>query len=92
MPRLKASKKTSAQPPETAGDFGHPFCDPKTPDEWQLAVDAAEMLLLIDSARLYGLITGGPRAKVKRCEEILRIGREHGFTPGPASKILDTVL
>lgn len=57
--------------------------DPKTPEEWQEAVDAAQVLLMILSARLYGLITGGPTANVARCEEILRKGRDRGIRPSP---------
>lgn len=59
--------------------------DPETPAEWQEAVDAAEGLLLIDSARQYGLITGGPKIDVERCQEILRRGREHGVYPADAA-------
>jgi hypothetical protein len=55
--------------------------DPKTPAEWQAAVDTAEACLLIDSARQYGLITGGPVVDVDRCEQILIRGRARGFTP-----------
>lgn len=54
---------------------------PATPQEWQEAVDAAEALLLIDSARQYGLITGGPVANVARCCEIKLKGLEMGIRP-----------
>lgn len=33
--------------------------DPQTPEEWQEAVNAAEFYTLVESARLYGLITNG---------------------------------
>jgi len=55
--------------------------DPVTPREWQDAVDAAHACLAIESARQYGLITGGPRVDATRCATILRLGRERGFTP-----------
>ena len=55
--------------------------DPKTREEWQSAVDAAEGLLLLESARAYGFVTGGPGIDVVRCEEILRRGALRGFTP-----------
>lgn len=54
---------------------------PKTPAEWQDAVDAAEFYLALDSAQKYGLITGGPEVDVDRCDDILRAGRERGIVP-----------
>lgn len=33
--------------------------DPRTPEEWQNAADAADALLKNDSAKVYGLVTGG---------------------------------
>jgi len=55
--------------------------DPKTPEEWQEAADAAHFLLLVDSARQYGLITGGPEANVDRCISILEQAKAQGITP-----------
>jgi len=55
--------------------------DPVTPHEWQEAVDAAHLWLLIDAARQYGLVTGGPAVDVGRCEEILAAGATAGFRP-----------
>ena len=54
---------------------------PGSREEWQEAVDAAHTLLLVDSARQYGLIIGGPNVHIKRCEEILRQGHERGIRP-----------
>src|SRR5919109_1085224 len=34
--------------------------EPQNPKEWQEAIDAAEFYLALDSARQYGLLTGGP--------------------------------
>lgn len=48
--------------------------DPETPDEWQEAVNAAEAMLELESAKLYGLITGGPAIDVARCEQIMQAG------------------
>ena len=56
---------------------------PKTKKEWQEAADAAHGLLVIDSARQYGLITGGPVANIERCEEILLKAKAKGITPRP---------
>lgn len=71
-----------------------PSTDPKTPEQWQEAVDAAEGLLLIDSARQYGLITGGPKINADRCDEILRRGRERGVYPSnhAAARTLDSLM
>jgi hypothetical protein len=55
--------------------------DPQTRTEWQEAVDCAEGLLALDSARQYGLIAGGPEVNVDRCLEILRAGFERGIKP-----------
>ena len=55
--------------------------DPKTDAEWQEAVDLAEFYLRLDSARQYGLITGGPEVNVARCEALLATGKERGFRP-----------
>lgn len=55
--------------------------DPKTPAEWRQAVALAEACLLLDSARQYGLVTGGPGVDAERCEDILRRGAEQGIRP-----------
>ena len=55
---------------------------PQTPTEWQEAVDLAHGALVLDSARQYGLVTGGPTVDVSRCEQFLRDGRRLGITPG----------
>jgi hypothetical protein len=54
---------------------------PTTPEEWQNAVDAAEALLHMESARMYGLVKGGPGVNVERCEELLKAGRRKGIRP-----------
>lgn len=56
---------------------------PKTSGEWQDAVDAAHVLLLVDSARQYGLITGGPKVNVERAVQLLRHGKQRGIHPRP---------
>jgi len=55
--------------------------NPMTPAEWQEAVDAASGCLALEAARLYGLVTGGPKVNVARCEEILALGAELGVIP-----------
>ena len=55
--------------------------DPQTPAEWQEAVDIAEAAIVLDAARKYQLVTGGPAVNLARCEEILLRGLELGITP-----------
>jgi hypothetical protein len=45
--------------------------DPRTRAEWQEAADVAEFMRYLHSARLYGLVCGGPHVDVDRCEHIL---------------------
>lgn len=55
--------------------------DPEMPDEWQRVVNFAEAFLLLDSAKAYGLVTGGPVVNTARCEELLERGRAQGIVP-----------
>jgi hypothetical protein len=55
--------------------------DPETPDEWRDAVEWAEVMLLLDSARGYGVVTGGPAVDVERCLELQARGRALGHAP-----------
>lgn len=55
--------------------------EPETREDWQEAVDAAKASLAVHAARLYGLITGGPRVNVERCLETLARGAELGVVP-----------
>jgi hypothetical protein len=55
--------------------------DPATPEEWQEAVDAAKGLLVMDAARQYGLVTGGPGVDAARCAKIIVEGAKRGFRP-----------
>ena len=54
---------------------------PRNPAQWQEAVNLAQALLLIDSARCYGLITGGPEVVLWRCDVILSRGAKRGVYP-----------
>jgi hypothetical protein len=54
---------------------------PETPAEWQEAVNAAEFMLLLDSARQYGLVSGGPEGDLERCRDMLKRGADLGYTP-----------
>lgn len=55
--------------------------DPETPADWEDAVNQANFLLLIDSARQYGLVIAAMEINVERCMEILERGRMLGYTP-----------
>ena len=55
--------------------------NPRTKGEWQEAVDAAHGLVVLDSARLYGLVMGGPKINVERACEILKLGKAKGILP-----------
>lgn len=57
--------------------------DPRNPQsstEWQEAVDAAWMMLSLDSCYQYGLMTGPP-VNVERCEWILAEGAKKRILP-----------
>jgi hypothetical protein len=56
---------------------------PRTTVEWQEAVDAAEACLALESARMYGLVTGGPEVNVERAQALLINGGKRGIYPRP---------
>lgn len=58
---------------------------PVRPGEWQSAVDAAHACLVLDSARCYGLVSGGPQIDAERCDHILKSGKALGYHPRPDS-------
>lgn len=55
-----------------------------------MVVDVSEALLLLDSARRYGLVTGGPATNIDRCIELLAGGAQRGIRPTRAG--VDRVL
>jgi hypothetical protein len=59
--------------------------NPKTPAEWQEAVDAAAACRAIADCKMYGLIQGGPEINVERCDEILERGKARGLHPSAPS-------
>lgn len=61
--------------------------DPRTKAEWQEAADGAQLAFLIDSARQYGLIEGGPTFDLDRCDWILREAKRRGITPTPVERM-----
>lgn len=62
--------------------------NPRTADEWREAVDGAHMLLLIDSAVLYGLIETDLQINVRRAGEVLDEGARRGYTPRPTDELI----
>lgn len=48
------------------------------PDELRTVAILAEVYLRIESARLYGLIDGGPEIDVERCEELIGMAHDAG--------------
>jgi hypothetical protein len=58
----------------------------------QELVDGAAFLLLIDAARQYGLVTGGPEVDVERCDAALRVGRQRGLAPRDATELAKEFL
>jgi hypothetical protein len=54
---------------------------PKTPQEWQEAVNLAHFWSLVHSAICYGLVTYSGKIDIERCDEILRLGRKRGVHP-----------
>ena len=55
--------------------------EPHSRAEWQDAVNEAHVWLLVDSARKYGLVRGGPVVNLERCDSILAQGRARGILP-----------
>lgn len=58
--------------------------DPETPAEWRAAVVMAEACVLLDSARQYGLVVGGPVVDVERCLALIERGRARGVVASVA--------
>lgn len=54
---------------------------PKTSDDWQVAVDVAYCMLVLDSCKQYGLLTGGLKINQDRCSMIMEMGEQKGYKP-----------
>lgn len=52
---------------------------PQNDEEWAEAINAAVFCLGVDSARKYGLVSGGPEVDVDRCEEVLAHAKAAGL-------------
>lgn len=70
----------------------HGHLQPRTPAEWQEAVDGAEFFLGLDACRQYGLITGVPEIDTYRAVELLKRGRAKGFVPKPWDELIRIFL
>ena len=60
-----------------------PWPGPKTSEEWRDAVDMADALLMLASCRMYGVVDGGPKINLTRCEELVEQGKARGIKPRP---------
>lgn len=61
--------------------------NPETPEQWQKAVNLADLFLTLEAAKTYGLIYGGPEIDMARCIELLRQGETMGILPQTEQKI-----
>ena len=55
--------------------------EPQTPQEWQVAVDAAEGVLASEFIRALGFISKGGEFNIARCVDVLERGRDQGIIP-----------
>ena len=55
--------------------------DPQTPEEWRVVAQMAAGLRLIEDARLYGFLVGGPTIDVERVDDVIDRARELGLAP-----------
>lgn len=65
---------------------GRPRINPRTPQEWQEAVNAANYAIKIDAAFQYGLLeysngSRESRINVDRCRRLLTRGAKLGYVP-----------
>ncbi len=66
--------------------------DPITSTEWQEAVNMAEFLLLLESAKMYGLIEFDTPIDRKRCCKIIALGAGLGYTPASEPDLIKQFL
>lgn len=62
-----------------------PIKNPETSQEWQDVMDIADAAIRLDAARKYGLVKGGPKVNLKRCQEIVELAKSRGHCVGPNS-------
>jgi hypothetical protein len=64
-----------------------PFPDvhqlPESREQWRITAYAAAGLLMIDDARLYGFVTGGPVIDRDRCMEVLTLAAAQDIIVSP---------
>ena len=58
-----------------------PTSEPQTPEQWQLAVDAAQGVLATAFIQALGFVEGGPEYNVARCVDVLERASDMGITP-----------
>jgi hypothetical protein len=65
--------------------------DPLSAEEWQEAIDSAQFLLLLRSAKIFGLICGGPSIDSideDRCWRLIRLGAAAGYKPASDGELV----
>jgi len=65
---------------------------PHTRQQWQEAVTSAHHFLLLDAARQYGLIEGGPRVNLDRCKSLIKQARKKKIQPDSSEEALKAFL
>jgi hypothetical protein len=65
---------------------------PRTRAEWQEAADMAQFCLLLDAARQWGLVTGGPVINADRCGLIIDAAQGLGIRPAAAEKLCERYI
>ena len=66
------------------------FSTPASAGEWKLAVAAAAVGLLVDSAQRRGFLTGSGDFDVRGCTAVLAEGRGRGIVPEP-ERVLEEI-
>lgn len=57
-------------------------------DEWQYAADLAELALMFDACRMFGLVTGGPNVNADRAHAIIEQAARRGVEPAPTEAVM----
>lgn len=58
--------------------------DPQTPEQWRMAAAMAQACIVLDAARQYGLVTGGPGVNLNRCLEVVARAKARDIVPSEA--------
>ena len=64
-----------------------PVRDPRTPEEWQDAVNAARYFLIIADCTSYGILHYRGEVNLGRCNDILQRGAARGILPASLEEL-----